>query len=201
MNIIAHRRNTLAELDTTPPYYGVEMDIRSYRNELVVHHEPFARGPLLSEWLEHFHHGTLILNVKEEGLEPRVLELVERHGIGDYFFLDQSFPFLLRTARDGNPRCAVRLSEYESIHTVFAVADLVRWVWVDCFTRFPINGKEARLLQAAGFSLCLVSPELEGRDAQTEIPLMRNLLRVEGIHPEAVCTKHPDLWEAEDRDF
>ena len=93
MIIIRHRRNTVAELEATEHGYGIEVDIRSFGDALVTHHEPFVKGPLFDDWLQSFHHKTLILNVKEEGLEDRVLDLMRKHGITDFFFLDQSFPF------------------------------------------------------------------------------------------------------------
>jgi hypothetical protein len=71
----------------------------------------------------------------------------------------------------------------------------VDWVWVDCFTKLPLTQFEAQRLQQAGFKLCLVSPELQGRDVATEIPALIKLLRQCGIVAEAVCTKYPDLWE------
>ena len=195
MQIIAHRRNSLEDLRNTPVQYGIEMDIRSFGTELVVHHEPYTNATPFSEWLQDFKHKTLILNVKEEGLETRVLELVHKHGIEDYFFLDQSFPFLVKTARSGERRCAVRVSEFESIQTALAISHLIDWVWVDCFTKFPLTGNEAATLQKAGLKLCLVSPELEGHDPEKGIPELRSLLQRENIQADAVCTKRPDLWE------
>ena len=37
------------------------------------------------------------------------------HNINNYFFLDQSFPFLMKTINSGVKKVALRLSEYESI--------------------------------------------------------------------------------------
>lgn len=196
MKLIAHRRNTLAELRATPIEYGVEVDIRSVGERLIIHHDPFVDGEDFIAWLAHYRHGTLILNVKEEGLERRLLNLMAERGIGDFFFLDQSFPFLIKTARQGERRCAVRVSEFESIETVLMLAGMVDWVWADCFSRFPLSGAEARKLKALGFRLCLVSPELQGRNGAQEIPEMRALLRQEEISPDAVCTKLPALWQA-----
>lgn len=195
MKLIAHRRNTLAELNATPIRYGVEVDIRSYGDKLVIHHDPFVAGESFEAWLAAYQHGTLILNVKEEGLEARLINLIQRAGIEDYFFLDQSFPFLIKYSRQGEHRCAVRVSEFESIETALTLAGKVEWVWVDCFTRFPLSHDDARKLQEAGFKLCLVSPELQGRDAETEIAQLVQLLQERDIRAEAVCTKRPDLWE------
>ena len=44
MKLIAHRRNTLNELLASPTKYGVEVDIRSYGDKLVIDHDPFIAG-------------------------------------------------------------------------------------------------------------------------------------------------------------
>ena len=194
MEIIAHRRNTLAELAATPTAYGVEVDIRSRGSDLIIHHDPFTDGESFDRWIAAYRHGLLILNVKEEGLEQRLINLMAAHSVSRYFFLDQSFPFLVKTARTGERRCAVRVSEFETLDTALTLAGQIDWVWVDCFTRFPLDHAGAETLQNAGFKLCLVSPELQGRDAATEIAALRALLAESGINAEAVCTKRPDLW-------
>jgi hypothetical protein len=194
MKLIAHRRNTIAELDATPTELGIEVDIRSFGDRLVIHHDAFVEGESFEVWLKHYRHGTLILNVKEEGLEARLIDLMRTSGISDYFFLDQSFPFLVKWSKAGERRCAVRVSEFESVDTALTLAGKVDWVWVDCFTRFALTGDEAQRLQHSGFKLCLVSPELQGRPADTEIPALIALLRERGIRADAVCTKRPDLW-------
>lgn len=196
MRLIAHRRNTIEQLIATPYEYGVEVDIRSEQGRLIIHHDPFASGEDFEEWLKQYQHATLILNVKEEGLEARLIELMQRYQITDYFFLDQSFPFLMKWSQLGERRCAARVSEFESINTALSLAGKIDWVWVDCFTRFPLSGEDARHLQNAGFKLCLVSPELQGRSAETEIPALADLLQQRSIHPEAICTKLPELWKA-----
>lgn len=195
MQIIAHRRNTIDQLRETPTEFGIEVDIRSQGHRLVIHHDPFVADALdFEEWLGAFRHRTLILNVKEEGLEDQLIKLMAAHGIADYFFLDQSFPFLIRSARCGERRCAVRVSEYESLDTALSLAGQVDWVWVDCFTCFPLDRTGADRLATGGFRLCLVSPELQGRTDPAEISALRQLLAEQGITASAVCTKRPDLW-------
>ena len=195
MKFIAHRRNTIEELKTTPNEYGVEVDIRSNNGQLIIHHDPLTLGENFEAWLKHYQHGTLILNVKEEGLEAPLIKLIKQYRITDYFFLDQSFPFLIKWSKLGEHRCAVRVSEFESIETALTLAGKVDWVWVDCFTHFPLSGTDAKRLQDAGFKLCLVSPELQGRPAETEIPQLAQLLHERSIKPEAICTKRIDLWK------
>ena len=195
MKIIAHRRNTVEELRATPERYGIEVDVRSYGQKLIAHHEPFSEGILFEEWLTAYQHSLLILNVKEEGLEKRLIELMKYFRIENFFFLDQSFPFLVKYFRMGERRCAVRVSEFESIQTALMLAGKVEWVWVDCFTRFAFSRDDAFLLRKAGLKICLVSPELQGRDAELEIPKLIALLEERDIQADAVCTKRPDIWE------
>jgi hypothetical protein len=195
MKLISHRRNTIKELLATDSKYGVEVDIRSYGKKLIMHHEPLVKGEDFNEWLTEYNHGTLILNVKEEGLESRLIKLMKEQGIDDYFFLDQSFPFLVKWSNLGEKRCAVRISEYESIETALTLARKVNWVWVDCFTQFSLAQQDAEALNEAGFKICLVSPELQGRDAKKEIPLLADELKKRNIFADAVCTKNPEIWE------
>lgn len=195
MVIIHHQRNTISEILETDVRYGVEIDIRSNSNELILQHDPFLTGTLFKDWLDHFQHNTLIVNVKEEGLEFEVTKLLKKKNINNYFFLDQSFPFLIKSAKAGERKCAVRVSEFESIDTALSLASMIDWVWVDCFSKFPLSSANAKLLKNAGLRLCGVSPELQGRSAEAEVMEMRRILQGLSIEFDAVCTKRPDLWE------
>lgn len=194
MQIIAHRRNRISELRDTATHLGVEVDIRSQGDRLIIHHDPFSEGVDFLEWVSWYQHGTLILNVKEEGLEARLKDVMLDHRIEDYFFLDQSFPFLIKSVREKETRCAVRVSEFESLDTALSLAGKVDWIWVDCFNKFPLTTDEARQLKSAGFKLCVVSPELQGRTDPTGIRHFREHLESASINPEAICTKLYDLW-------
>ena len=195
MELIYHRRNSVDSIIAADTKYGVEVDIRSYGDDLIIHHDPFSPGILFSEWLAHYKHGTLILNVKEEGLESRLTKLMYDKEITNYFFLDQSFPFLIKWSKAGERRCAVRVSEYESIETALVLSKEIDWVWIDCFSKFPLTSVEYKTLKSAGFKLCLVSPELQGRDPVMGITSMANFLIENHMVMDAVCTKRPDLWE------
>lgn len=194
--LLAHRRNTREELRATPVDLGVEIDLRSDGDRLVLHHDPFQVGTSFRDWLQDYRHAALVLNVKEDGLESTVLQLLEERGVERYFFLDQAFPTLRRWALCGERRCAVRVSEHEPVEAALAMAGMVDWAWVDCFTRYPLSGDDAARLRAAGFQLCLVSPELQGRTDPEEIVAYARLVVADGGHPEAVCTKRPDLWSS-----
>ena len=138
-----------------------------------------------------------VLHFKESlGLRgDQHIYLMKEHNITDYFFLDQSFPFLIRWSNKGEQRCAVRVSEFESVETALSIAGKVDWVWLDCFTDFPINKYQFDFLKDAAFKICLVSPELQGRNGEDEIKNMSLTLKNIDIKLDAVCTKNPYLWE------
>jgi hypothetical protein len=194
MQLIAHRKNTIAELSATSGQLGIEVDVRIHNSKLVCQHDPLKPGDLFEEWLSHYSHKTLIVNVKEEGLEELVLEALARHKIEDFFFLDQSFPFLLKHAKKGLSRAAVRVSEFESLETALNLKGLVSWVWVDLFGDFPLSKENIQALKSAGFNLCLVSPELHGRTDEKLVSDLKELFKALEFIPDAVCTKRADLW-------
>ena len=192
---ILHRINTIELLKKVPVEYGVEVDIRSNNNSLVMHHDPFTMGELFEKWIKFYEHETLILNVKEEGLEEPLISLMKKYKVNNFFFLDQSFPFLRKTALLGESRCAVRISEYEHINTALSLSGMVDWVWVDCFTEFPLSIEDGKRLKDAGFKICIVSPELQGRTDSSHVMEFRRKIEALNIIGDAVCTKYPDLWD------
>ena len=193
MEIIQHRRNTINSLKSTPYKFGVEVDIRTYNSDLIMSHDPYIKGEKFSNWISHFNHGTLIINVKEEGLEDEILFFLKKFNIKSYFFLDQSFPFLLKTSSLGNKNCAVRVSEYESIETALNLKDKISWAWVDMFCEFPISYNDFIALKSANFKLCLVSPELQSNN-KLKINEVKNIILEKNIIFDAVCTKYPNNW-------
>ncbi len=192
--IIHHRRNTIDDLIQTAPEFGVEIDIRSDRSELILAHDPFDSGVSFSEWALKYRHKFAIFNVKEEGLEDATLAISSKAGIQNFFFLDQSIPFLVKTVMRGERRSAVRVSEFESVQTALNFAPYLDWVWVDTFTTFPLDRQSGRQLRRAGLKLCLVSPDLVGRGSETDLENIKQMLWDRRVPIDAVCTKHIDQW-------
>jgi hypothetical protein len=184
---IAHRINTVAALQTVPVHVGVELDLRDLGEDLILQHDPFKDGERFEDYLKTYRHGCMILNIKSERIEYRVLELIRKYGIKEYFFLDSSFPMLRELAMAGEHNMAVRFSELEGLDTVTAVKGLVRWVWVDCFSKLSIDKNTYRRLKDMGFRFCLVSPELQGRPQ--DVPSYAQYLLKEGIVFDAICSK------------
>lgn len=195
---IAHRINTVEELKRIPKIYGVEIDLRDYGSDIILQHDPFIPGENFTDFLKHYNHGTLILNIKSERIEHRILELLQEFNISNYFFLDSSFPMIHLLSKSGEKKCAIRYSEFEGLDTVLSMKNKIDWVWVDCFSKLPINSESYKKLINAGFKLCLVSPELQGRPE--DIEAYQCYLSENHIHFDAICTKiyNIDKWQTHD---
>jgi hypothetical protein len=190
MKIFKHRINTLIDLNITPRNFGVELDIRSNGNVMHLHHDPFESGELFEKYLAQFNHSGIILNTKEEGLELRLIDLMKKYGINDYFFLDLSLPFLVKTIKQGCNKIAVRFSEYEPIEYVKKFEGSAEWVWVDCFNKNILSEKDLDYLKKH-FKICLVSPELQSHPIEW---IEEFKFAYKNFDIDAVCTKVPYLW-------
>ena len=192
--IICHRINTIKELVSTPTSYGAEIDIRSYNNKIILNHDPMKNGESLEKWIKKFNHKFLIVNIKEEGLEKYTKKILKKKNIKDFFFLDQSFPFLIKFLNSKEKRCAVRFSEYEDIKTIINLKKKIRWVWVDHFTKFPLSKTISSFLNKNNIKICIVSPELVKKTSLKNIKKLKILIHKKKIHIDAVCTKNPEIW-------
>lgn len=196
MEYIAHRINKVEELKELPREYGVELDLRDdLDGRIYIQHNPFERGEDFEEYLKEYHHGTMILNVKSERIEHKILEMIAQADVKSYFFLDSSFPMIYLLSNMGEENVALRLSEYEGMDTIRNMAGKVKWVWVDTFTKIPVTQEDLTELKELGYKTCLVSPELQGRPEDVE--KYREQVEKEGLVFDAICTKsyNIDKWK------
>lgn len=193
MQIIIHRVNTIERLKTIPHKYGVEIDIRETNGKLILNHEALSTGDSLDEYLKNYHHAFVVFNIKEAGIEAKVIELAKKYKITKYFLLDVEAPYLYSASRKGVKKIAVRYSEVEPIETLEYYRNYVDWVWIDTVSELPLNKKIIKKLK--GFKTCLVCPERWGRPE--DIPVYRKKMRKLGFKPDAVMTASINIhnWE------
>lgn len=185
----------MEQLALTPREFGVEIDIRSRGNDLILCHDAGGGGPRLDEWVNHFCHRFIVVNVKEEGLEERVRDVLDGAGVTDWAFLDQSFPYLVKSLAQGESRVMVRVSELECPDTALALNPSPAWVWLDSFSGEWQNAEVLMNLKNAGFRIMVASPELHGRDPSRESAQLRRVLSEAELQVDAVCTRRPELWQ------
>ncbi len=188
---IQHRINSIDELKTVPEDYGVETDIRIYKDKIILNHDPFEDGISFDSFLEHYNHKFLIINVKCDGAEKQILDKLKEKSINDFFFLDSSMPTTINLMTSGTSNIAIRYSKYEPIELAMKFKNHIDWIWIDCFDGFELT-KEDYITLKKHFKICLVSPELQGypKDKIEEFKILSNDMDI-----DAICTKFPKIWK------
>ena len=187
-----HRINNIAELKEIPKEYGIEVDLRDNVNgEIHIAHDPFILGDLFQEYLKHYHHSFIILNIKSERIEWNVLKLLKKYNINNYFFLDSSFPMIYQLSTTGEKNIALRFSELEGLDTIIKMKDKVKWVWIDCFTKNPLTLEIYTQLKNMNYKLCFVSPELQNQPEKIEH--YKRYFQENNIVLDMICTKYYNI--------
>lgn len=170
---------------------GIETDVRDLGGELVISHNPPARGcPTLGAVLRLYRacrsRATLALNVKADGLQGMLKKAMASVAPSRFFFFDMSIPDTLGYAAVKLP-VFVRQSELEPEPILYARA---AGVWLDCFYRDWITARVVEGHLRRGKDVCVVSPEIHSRDP---LPLWRRLkgCRAVGRGRLMLCTDLP----------
>ena len=192
MIIIKHRVNTIKDLKKTDKNFGVEIDLRSNQSDIYLHHDPFKKGELFNKWARSFKHKMLVLNVKEEGLEDKILKILKKNKIKKFFFHDQTFSSLLKNMT--KTHVSIRYSEYESLQKTNYLFKKIKWIWIDNFNKIKLEKKFYQELKKNKVKICLVSPELVKIKRKKEIKKVISFLKKKHFKIDAVCTKKPKLW-------
>jgi hypothetical protein len=195
MKVYEHRINTRLALESVNPMHGVEIDIRTYAGSLILAHDPFVEGELLVNWLQAWKGQPLILNVKEDALESKILELLSNYSVKDFFFLDQSYPSIRRMVRQGMTKVATRVSDFEDLTTSLSSGS--EWVWLDSFSGdWSYLPEVVPRISNNNQKTCLVSPELQRAESSDELRGLQRILELNDLNVTAVCTKNPDKWDS-----
>mgnify|MGYP001164900724 FL=1 len=192
MIIIKHRVNTIKDLKKTDKNFGVEIDLRSNQSSVYLNHDPFKKGELFNKWARSFKHKILVLNVKEEGLEHKILKILKKNKIKKFFFHDQTFSSLLKNMI--KTHVSIRYSEYESLEKTNYLFKKIKWIWIDNFNEIKLEKKFYQKLKKNNVKICLVSPELVNVKRVKQIKKIISFLKKKNFKIDAVCTKKPKLW-------
>ena len=193
MIIIKHRVNTIKEVKKIDNKFGIEIDLRSNKSKIYLHHDPFKKGEEFSKWIKFYNHRLLILNVKEEGLEKKILSTLKKYKINNYFFHDQTFSSMLKNMKSA--KVSVRYSEYEKLDNKKFLFKYIKWIWIDNFTKIPEDKKFYKFIKKNKIKTCIVSPELVKISRRSEILKLKKKNKKICFNFDAVCTKNPFLWK------
>ncbi len=172
--------------------FGVETDIRDYQGELVISHDIASKECIKAEQLfeiyRHFNKDLpLALNIKSDGLQNKLKQLIRKFKIKNYFVFDMSIPETLRYSTSGI-KFFTRISEYEQVPCLYPFAN---GVWLDEFKRHWINKKLVLKYLRDSKKVCIVSPELHGRPY---VKVWQEYARLPGnmLKNTAICTDFPE---------
>ncbi|EDP3587672.1 hypothetical protein GU251_08645, partial [Campylobacter jejuni] len=123
----------------------------------------------------------IICNVKESGLEEKIIELLS--GDFEYYFLDSQIPDILRLSKNGyQGKFIIRISDVESYNEKLMDISKPKYVWVDYsqFSSFNIKDYQEFIYnikpKLGQVEPILVSPELYDRSYAELIKPIQSIL-------------------------
>lgn len=172
--------------------FGVETDIRDYNGELVISHD-IANKDAIS--LKYFFQQTekyrndspLALNIKADGLQIKLKELIKEYNVSNYFVFDMSIPDGLIYINHGF-NVFTRQSELEKEPSFY---DMAAGVWIDQFNSCWIDKTIIKKHLKMNKKICIVSPELHGRDYILQWNKYKQFEYSFGIDQLMICTDYP----------
>ena len=187
MDYIAHRINSLSQLKKLNSDYGIEIDIRDDKKDLVVVHDPFKKGIKLKHYLKYYNHKLIIANIKSERIEDEVIKMFNKFNINNFFFLDSSFPKIIDLVKKNISDIGLRVSYYEDLSTAKKLKNKIKWIWYDTFLGLPKNNNDFKILKKMNYKICLVCPMLHDLNLKISRKRLSELKKKNLI--DAVCTK------------
>jgi hypothetical protein len=196
MEIISHRGfwNSPNEKNTTTSFvrsfssgFGTETDIRDLGGELVVSHDmPIGNEMLLTDFCQitDAKNYTLAINIKSDGIAIPLKKIFSQFGITKWFVFDMSIPDTLNHISAGNP-VFTRLSDIEPEPLLLNESV---GVWLDSFKEDWYSEEIILNLLNKGKQVCIVSPELHGRDP---LNVWKMLSSVSNHDDLILCTDYP----------
>ena len=201
MEILAHRglwhnvseKNTINALsDGLYGGFGLETDIRDRGKELVISHDiPGDTAPMLELLLVEYKkkecHSTLALNIKSDGLQSLLIELLRRYNDIKFFFFDMSVPEMVLYEKMKLPYYT-RESDIEIKSVLY---DEATGVWMDSFYDKEWLTKERIQYHIRnGKNVAIISPEIHGFPQNAAWNEIEQLTEQERDHV-LLCTDTP----------
>lgn len=202
IRILAHRGMWNDNIERNSPQalrralesgFGFESDVRDYAGHIVISHnianENCQNVEEVFEWLQEFKDKyCFAINVKADGLKDFLTELFVKYNVSNYFLFDMSVPQMIEF-KEANLKFFTRQSEVEEKPCMYNDA---KGVWIDGFWGTEWITEELiknHILQEK--EVCVVSPELHGRDNYREF--WQRIKEFDLDHDKVMlCTDYPD---------
>lgn len=174
MKILSHRGiwNKKEEKNTESAFinsflqgFGIETDIRDFNGELVISHDVANRNSLKANeffkiYSKYDQKPMLALNVKSDGIQNLLVELIKKYNIDNYFIFDMSIPEQYVYTKE-NLNIFTRQSDIEKEIVLYEKSC---GIWLDSFEDEWIDEKTIEYHVRNNKKVCIVSPELHNRN-------------------------------------
>ena len=145
--------------------FGTETDIRDFNGELVISHDIPDRSCMSATRFFEIYNSfecksTLALNIKSDGLQQKLLMLLNEYKINNYFVFDMSIPDALGYLKT-NIAYFSRQSEYEPKPSLY---ENCNGIWLDSFEDKWFSTELILNHLKNNKKVALVSPELHKRN-------------------------------------
>lgn len=202
MEIISHRgywknidekNSNIAFQRTFELNIGTETDVRDYNGKIVISHDiPNEKSLMFEQFLSLYKESkcdaTLALNVKSDGLQLKLKELLTIYNVSKYFVFDMSIPDTIIYLKH-DIKTFSRFSEYEFENPLWLKCD---GIWYDSFTEIDLNLTMIIKLIGAGHNICIVSSELHKRDQRKQWDEIKSLNhKISNSNKLLLCTDLP----------
>lgn len=213
-----HRQNNLEP----QIYEGVEIDVRSVYGEIYINHDRLTQAEkyiLFNSYIENIANQkpiSIIVNVKESGLEEEILEIFKMNDLFEkgfkLYFLDSQIPDIIRLSRNNEfkGKFIIRVSDMESFNINLIKLARPDYIWVD-FSQMNELTKNietyenmlnyiidsislSKVFKIKEPTLMFVSPELYSLDNFKHINVIIDLIKTKRINNFKICTKDPMRW-------
>ncbi len=167
--------------------FGTETDVRDVAGLLVISHDMPSGNELSVDALLEIMAGRnlpLAINVKADGMAMALKKTFERHGHTNWFVFDMSIPDMRAYLTEGIATYT-RISDVEVAPVLIGQA---AGVWLDGFEGDWFSNKVVADLLVQGKQVCVVSPELHGRDPEVLWRQLSDLKSQDGL---MLCTDRP----------
>jgi hypothetical protein len=176
--------------------FGIETDVRDCMGDIVISHDiPNSKEQSFGEFLTMYKkfssetdaYFCLAINIKSDGLQDKIKELLGSYDVENYFLFDMSVPDTFNYITK-NLTTFSRVSELESNDSLNEISD---GIWLDQFYGNWYDGALIIELVEKYKKICIVSPELHKRE-HTGCWKMISRLPVHIKQNLMLCTDFPE---------
>jgi hypothetical protein len=167
--------------------FGTETDVRDVAGRLVISHDMPTGDEMTMDGLLDIMAGRnlpLAINIKADGLASALAEKFEELGHSNWFVFDMAVPDMRGYFKEG----VITYTRLSDVEPAPAWIEQSNGIWLDSFSETSEINPTAALLVAAGKKVCVVSPELHGRDP---IPYWESMLQLKDCSNLMLCTDKP----------